>query len=159
MDLFSSLIPRSNQQQTIPYPSLYITNPPIQNNTYSGIATIISLLSSVIGTLNHRDKSVCTRPELLNEELEHLMEALIMYNYPGWAIQKVQNKYINSNWEENGNNNNNQENPTQDTTVKVTALKKGKNKCRPHSHPIHQRTARQHQDLWKIWYPDTFQGE
>ena len=26
---------------------------------------------------------------------------------PRWAINKIQNKYINNNWEENGNNNNN----------------------------------------------------
>ena len=48
-----------------------------------------------------------TTPELLNEELEHLREALVMCKYPRWAINKMKNKYINTNCEENGNNNNN----------------------------------------------------
>ena len=59
---------------------------------------------SVIGTLTHRAKFVCTTPELLNEELQHLKEALARCTYPRWAINKVQNKVINGNWEENGNN-------------------------------------------------------
>ena len=37
---------------------------------------------SVIGTLTHRAKSVCTTPGLLNEELQHLKEALVRYKYP-----------------------------------------------------------------------------
>ena len=32
---------------------------------------------SVIGTLTHRVKIVCTGPELFNEELQHLREALV----------------------------------------------------------------------------------
>ena len=57
---------------------------------------IISAKYSVIGTLICRAKTVCTGPELLNEELEHLKEALVKCKYPRWAIQKVQNKYINN---------------------------------------------------------------
>ena len=69
---------------------------------------------SVIGILTHRANTVCTTAELCNEELEHLRETLVKYKYPRWAINKIQNKYINSNWEENGKNNNNQEeDPTQ----------------------------------------------
>ena len=59
---------------------------------------------SIIGTLIHRAKSVCTTPELLNEEMQHLKEALGRCQYPRWAINKVQNKVINGNQEENGNN-------------------------------------------------------
>ena len=43
---------------------------------------------SVIGTLTHRANTVCTTPELLNEELEHLREALEKCKYPKWAIIK-----------------------------------------------------------------------
>ena len=75
----------------------------------------LSAKYSVRSTLTHRAKTVHTRPELLNEELEHLKEALVKCKYSMWAIQKVQNKYINNNWEEDGNKNNNQENPMQDT--------------------------------------------
>ena len=53
---------------------------------------------SVIGTLTHRAKVVCTTPELLKDELKHLKEALgVNIN-----ISRVQNKVINSNWEERG---------------------------------------------------------
>ena len=37
----------------------------------------LSAKYSVIGTLTHRAKTVCTTPELLNEELQHLREALV----------------------------------------------------------------------------------
>ena len=77
----------------------------------------LSAKYSVIGTLTHRAKIVCTWPEHFNEELQHLKEALAKCKYPRWAIQKVQRKYINSNQEDdNINNNNNQEgNPGHDT--------------------------------------------
>ena len=68
----------------------------------------LSAKYSVIGTLTHRANTVCTTPELLNEELEHLREALVRCMYPRWAINKTQNQYNNNNWEEIGNNNTNQ---------------------------------------------------
>ena len=37
----------------------------------------LSAKYSVIGTLTHRTKSVCITPGLLNEELQHLKEALV----------------------------------------------------------------------------------
>ena len=85
---------------------------------------------SVIDTLTHTANTVCTTPEVLNEELEHLREALEKYKYPRWAINKIQNKYINNNWEENGNSNNNQE---EDSTQRpnnstCTEVKTKKNK-------------------------------
>ena len=67
----------------------------------------------VIGTLTHRPKTVCTVPVLLNEELQHLMEALVRSKYPRWAINKIQNKFINNNQEGDGNNNNQVDNTTQ----------------------------------------------
>ena len=70
---------------------------------------------SVIGTITHRAKTVCIRPELFQREIQYLGEALVRWKYPRWAITKVQNKYINSNWEDNNiyNNNNQQDNSTQ----------------------------------------------
>ena len=75
---------------------------------------------------------------------------------------KVQNKYINSNWEEDAKNNNNQENPTQDTHIPSNSTEERvpqvKSKCRSHSHPIHPRTGGEHQEhSLEIWYPGTFQ--
>ena len=52
----------------------------------------LSTKYSVIGTLTHRAKTVCTKPELLQKELSHLREALVKYKYPPWAINRVQSK-------------------------------------------------------------------
>ena len=62
----------------------------------------LSAKYSVIGTLTHRAKSVCTTPGLLEEELQCLKETLVRCKYPRWAINKVQNKVINGKWEESG---------------------------------------------------------
>ena len=64
----------------------------------------LSAKYSVIGTLTHKAKTVCTRPELFQKELHHLREALVICKYPHWAINRVQSKYINSNQEDNINN-------------------------------------------------------
>ena len=75
---------------------------------------------SVIGTLTHRVNLVCINPELLKEELNHLRRALGKCNYPHWAIKRIQNKVLNSNWEDTGNNNsttnNNTSGDSNDTT-------------------------------------------
>ena len=65
----------------------------------------LSAKYSVIGTLINRAKTVCTDPEFLQRELQHLRKALRKCIYPLWAINKVQNKVINSNWEDPSNNN------------------------------------------------------
>ena len=65
----------------------------------------ISAKYSVIGTLTHRAKTVCTDPEPLQGEFLHLRKALGRCNYPPWAINRVQNKVLNSNHEDHSNNN------------------------------------------------------
>ena len=54
----------------------------------------LSATYSVIGTLTHRAKTVCTTLELLNEELQHLREVLVSGKYPWWAINKVQKRLL-----------------------------------------------------------------
>ena len=44
---------------------------------------------SVIKTLTHRAKVVCSMPQLFKEELQHLEEVLMRCKYPKWAIHKV----------------------------------------------------------------------
>ena len=72
----------------------------------------LSAKYTVIGTLTHRAKTVCTNQELLQKELTHLRNAMGKCKYPSWAINKVQNKVLNNNWGEHDNNqhstNNNQ---------------------------------------------------
>ena len=44
---------------------------------------------SVIGTLFHRAKSICSGPTQLQEEEEHLYRTLKKCKYPTWALNKV----------------------------------------------------------------------
>ena len=97
-------IPWSNQRWTIPlaireYHKPTHTDQYLQWDSHHNL----SAKYSVLGTLTHRAKSVCTTPGLLDEEFQHLKEALVRCKYPRWAINKVQNKVLNGNWEEDGN--------------------------------------------------------
>ena len=65
----------------------------------------LSAMYSVIGTLTHRAKTVCTDPELLQKELQYISKALQKCNYPPWAINRLQSKVLNSNQEDHSNNN------------------------------------------------------
>ena len=47
---------------------------------------------SVINTLTHRARTLCSTPELINNELEHLEEVLRGCKYPRWAIKKILQK-------------------------------------------------------------------
>ena len=48
---------------------------------------------SVISTLPHRARTVCSYPELLNKEIQHLRKALTKCKYPKWALDKVERKF------------------------------------------------------------------
>ena len=63
----------------------------------------LSAKYSVTGTLTHRAKTVCTGQELLQRELWHLRKALVKCKYLHWAINRVQSKFLNSNWEDLSN--------------------------------------------------------
>ena len=77
----------------------------------------LSAKYSVIGTPTHRAKTVCTRPELFQRELEHLKEALVKCKYPHWAISRVQSRYTNCNLEDDSSNNNNLQDNSSQTNV------------------------------------------
>ena len=47
---------------------------------------------SVINTLTHRARTLCSTPESINQELEHLEKVLIGCKYPRWAIQMMLQK-------------------------------------------------------------------
>ena len=66
---------------------------------------------SVISTLTHRARTVCTKPELIKGELLHLRKALTKYKYPMWALDKVERKFINRDQQE-GNVGNTQGEPS-----------------------------------------------
>ena len=47
---------------------------------------------SVIHTLSHRVSTVYSKPELLQQEKEHLRKALTKCKYPKWALDKVEKR-------------------------------------------------------------------
>ena len=65
--------------------TLYTGNPPIETNTHIDIASNIQEPNIVINALIHRDKVVCSTPELLRTEKQHLREVLTKFRYPMWV--------------------------------------------------------------------------
>ena len=59
----------------------------------------LSTKFSVINTLSHRAKTVCSNPELLKLEKEHLRKALTQCKYPKWALDKVEKRLNRSSGE------------------------------------------------------------
>ena len=55
----------------------------------------ISSKYSVVGTLHHRAKTVCSNKQLLKQEEEHLAMALMNCNYPMWALNRIKIKLNN----------------------------------------------------------------
>ena len=52
----------------------------------------LSAKYSVINTLTHRTQTVCSKPELLQKEMEHLRKALTHCKYPIWALDRVEKR-------------------------------------------------------------------
>ena len=52
----------------------------------------LSAKFSVIHTLSHRASTVCSKPELLQQEKDHLRKALTKCKYPKWALDKVEKR-------------------------------------------------------------------
>ena len=52
----------------------------------------LSAKFSVIHTLSHRASTVCSKPELLQQEKDHLRKALTKCQYPKWALDKVEKR-------------------------------------------------------------------
>ena len=52
----------------------------------------LSAKYSVIHTLSHRASTVCSKPELLQQEKDHLRRALTKCKYPKWALDKVEKR-------------------------------------------------------------------
>ena len=52
----------------------------------------LSAKFSVINTLSHRAQTVCSNPELLKQEKEHLRKAITQCKYPKWALDKVEKR-------------------------------------------------------------------
>ena len=66
----------------------------------------LSAKFSVIQTLSHRASAVCSNPELLQKEKQHLRKALTKCNYPKWALDKVEKRLNRSTRQVNDGGNN-----------------------------------------------------
>ena len=55
---------------------------------------------SVIGTLQHRAKTICSNPQLLKQEEDHLHRALTKCKYPAWALNRIKLQIKKSSSEE-----------------------------------------------------------
>ena len=143
MVLFPYLIPQLSQKQIIPCPLQYIENPCILTSTYSGIVTIISLPVSVVSTLTHWPKVVCTGPALLTKELQHLRRVLTKCIYPKWALDKFKRKI--NNWEDSNTKGKTQKKaPATSVMTPQEGSQKRKPQQRSHSHSLHTRTGGKH---------------
>ena len=67
----------------------------------------LSAKFSVIQTLSHRASIVCSNPEFLQKEKEHLRKALTNCKYPKWALDKVEKRLNRSSRQANDGGNNN----------------------------------------------------
>ena len=79
----------------------------------------LSAKFSVIQTLSHRASTVCSNPELLQKEKQHLRKALTKCNYPKWALDKVEKRLNRSTRQVNDGGNNSAHLPTMECKVRV----------------------------------------
>ena len=73
----------------------------------------LSAKFSVIQTLSHRASTMCSNPELLQKEKEHLRKALNKCNYPKWALDKVEKRLNKSSSQVNDRGNHNAQSANQ----------------------------------------------
>ena len=52
----------------------------------------LSAKFNVINILSHRAQTVCSKPELIQQEKGHLRKALTKCKYPKWALDKVEKR-------------------------------------------------------------------
>ena len=79
----------------------------------------LSAKFSVINTLSHRAKTVCSNPELLKQEKEHLRTALTQCKFPKQALDKVEKRLNRSSSEAIDGVNNQGTNSTSAATKEV----------------------------------------
>ena len=80
----------------------------------------ISSKYSVVGTLHHRARTICSSNKLLQHEENHLSKALRNCNYPIWALNRVKIKMNNPAHKKKNKTSTNQHNNTPRPYVTVT---------------------------------------
>ena len=99
---------------------------------------------SVIKTLTHTAKIVCSNPQLLKEEGDHLKQALRKSKYPVWALYRASIKSNRSNKANNiGNNQTTNINKPHIVVLYIKGLSKNcKNICSKHGIQMHFKGGR-----------------
>ena len=95
--------------------SISVYRKPTQTDQYLQWDSLhhLSAKFSVIQTLSHRASTMCSNPELLQKEKEHLRKALTKCNYPNWALDKVEKRLNRSSRQVNDRGNNNAQSANQ----------------------------------------------
>ena len=103
----------------------------------------ISNKYSVISSLLHRAKDLCSNQELLQEEQQQIQEALTLCKYPMWAINRMKTKM---NAPKNNRNNNQNNRPTCKSSITVTyhegLSETFKNLCRRYGTEVHFKSGK-----------------
>ena len=106
----------------------------------------ISNKYSVISSLLHRAKDICSNQELLKEEEQQIQEALILCRYPMWAINRMKTKIKAP---KNNRNNHQNNRPTCKSSITVTyhegLSETFKNLCRRYGIEVHFKSGKNHQ--------------
>ena len=112
---------------------------------------------SMISNLTHRARTVFTKSELLNKELQHLKKALTKCKYPKCALDKVERKFTNISQE--NSNVEPREEDCDSPSGSTTGRDPGKDKYKKGLYTLYTGTRREHQeDIWEVWHPDPLQG-
>ena len=97
---------------------------------------------SVINTLKHRAKTVCSNQHQLKEEEEHLNKVLRKCKYPAWALNSVNIKEKNNNRTNKGSSKNKKNTGSNNNPYIVVPYLKGmsegcRNICRKHGNEMY----------------------
>ena len=74
---------------------------------------------SMVGTLHHRARTVCSNPQLLQQKGDHLSRVLTRCKYPAWAINRFKIKMKTPAQKESNRNNENKQNNCQKPYIMV----------------------------------------
>ena len=83
---------------------------------------------SVVGTLYHRAKTICSNQEMLLKEEQHLFQALKKCKYPTWALNRVKLRCQNPRNNQKNNNQRKQNNKFKKNLYMVVPYYKGLSK-------------------------------
>ena len=86
-------------QATTVYRKSTHTNQYLQWDSHYAITNRYSIISSLL----HRAKHICSNQQLLEEEQSHIQRALSVYKYPDWAINRTKLKMSSPKTNKNNN--------------------------------------------------------